>query len=105
MQFKKGAKTGVSLQPEIINTFPIIDKLCAEYNVEAIITSGVEGRHKSGSKHYDGMAIDLRSRHFEGGSMGFECASFCDALRNILGPDYDVVQEDNHIHLEYDPKG
>jgi hypothetical protein len=26
-------------------------------------------------------------------------------LKELLGDDYDVILEDNHIHQEYDPKG
>ena len=30
-----------------------------------VVTSGREGRHKTKSKHYEGLAIDLRGRHLE----------------------------------------
>jgi hypothetical protein len=26
-------------------------------------------------------------------------------IKELLGPDYDVVIENDHIHIEYDPKG
>lgn len=101
MRFKKGVRTFIGIQPEITTRYPLIDRLCAEYEVEAVVTSGVEGRHKSGSKHYDGYAIDLRTREFEGGSMGEVCRSFSERLQAELGNDYFVLQESDHIHLDY----
>ena len=104
MRFKKGALAAQYLREPITSKYPDIQSQCDKYGVEFVITSGVEGRHKSGSKHYDGLAIDMRSREFNGGSMGAECAVFCEELRRDLGLDYDVVQEGNHIHIEYDTK-
>lgn len=104
MKIKPGAKLSNSLQPEILCIFPIIENLCGKYGVEFVITEGVGGRHREDSKHYEGMAIDMRSRDFPDGSTGTVCSSFCHELRELLGSDYDIVMESNHIHIEYDKK-
>ena len=70
----------------------------AEWDV--IITSGTDGVHKKGSKHYVGGALDLRISNIPNGQLSI----YVKALKGRLGPDYDVVLESDHIHCEYDPK-
>lgn len=67
---------------------------------EAVITSTYEGNHSPGSLHYANLAVDIRlpsDREIRG--------VIAIKLKEELGPDYDVVLEANHIHIEYDPKG
>lgn len=65
------------------------------------ITSGTDGKHMEGSKHYTGDALDIRSSVFP----DYDARSlFLIELRNRLGKDYDIVIEKDHIHIEYDPK-
>ena len=63
---------------------------------ELVITSTYEGTHSEGSLHYADLAEDIR-RHKKGQEVR-------DELKNKFGMDYDVVLEDDHIHIEYDPK-
>jgi len=65
---------------------------------EAIITSGRDGRHMANSRHYSGLAIDLRTR-----DILFKAEELVEALKNKLGNNYDIILEYDHIHLEYDP--
>lgn len=70
------------------------------------ITSTTDGKHMEGSKHYTGNAIDVGIRSsstFQFFSKAVQI-SIVAAIKAILGPDYDVVLEDDHIHIEYDPK-
>jgi len=64
---------------------------------EPIITSAMEGNHSAGSFHYIGRALDFRipSTMF---------SHRMKTLREKLGENYDVVVEQTHIHIEYDPK-
>ena len=101
MRFKKGVKTGISLQPEIISIFPLIERLCTEYGFEFVVTSGTEGRHKAYSKHYEGKAIDIRSLDFKDGCLGSDCRSFVEHLQGLLGDDYFVLQEKTHCHVQF----
>ena len=75
----------------------ILDPL--PYGDEAVITSTYEGTHSSGSLHYQNKAVDFRRSSSATLSQGAVIM-----LKTALGPDYDVVLEDTHIHVEYDPK-
>ena len=78
------------------------------------ITSGCEGSkddgvHKPSSLHYPensptllGRAIDLRTFDVPKERL---TNALLPSLRLLLGTDFDVVLEKDHIHLEYDPKG
>ena len=70
-----------------------------KYGAELVITSAKDGKHGPKSLHYEGLALDLRSRDLAGRQV-FVVMD----LKNALGPDYDVVLEADHIHVEYDPK-
>ena len=61
---------------------------------EPIITSTWEGTHGRGSWHAFGRALDFRPPK----------KNVVMKLREKLGKDYDVVDEGNHIHIEFDPK-
>lgn len=68
--------------------------------VPIIITSGTDGKHMTGSKHYTGEAVDIRSRNMTPLQRDY----FVKALQERLGLDYQVIVEKDHIHCEYDPK-
>jgi len=73
-----------------------------KYGIEAVITSGIEGTHKENSKHYQGEAVDLRSREYTE-----EQAVYLMTWIKNRFPSCDVVDERetaSHIHIEYDPK-
>jgi hypothetical protein len=65
-----------------------------------VITSALEGRHKEGSRHYSGYALDLRIWDIPHGHVPMIVSE----LKAALGADYDVVLEADHIHVEFDPK-
>lgn len=70
------------------------------------ITSTTDGKHMEGSKHYTGNAIDVGIRSsstFQFFSKAIQIALVA-AIKAVLGADYDVVLESDHIHVEYDPK-
>lgn len=89
------------LRPEIYNTFPVIDKEFEAIGKIAVITSAEEGKHKRDSLHYEGLAIDLRTFHLKSPQQ----SAMVKSLQKKLGPDYDVVWEKDHIHVEFDPEG
>lgn len=63
---------------------------------ELVITSTYEGTHSEGSLHYANLAIDIRR--------GKDRALAFNEIKRLLGDDYDVVPEGDHVHIEYDPK-
>jgi hypothetical protein len=69
------------------------------------LTSCDDGKHGTPTLHGTGNAVDLRTKDFNG-----DKEQLVRDIKAHLGPDYDVKLEyvgtDNeHIHLEYDPKG
>lgn len=63
-----------------------------------VVTSARDGQHREGSKHYAGKAVDLRVWGLSNPSV------VASDIQEALGPDYDVIFETDHIHIEYDPK-
>lgn len=75
---------------------------------ELVVTSGNDGQHMHGSLHYKGCAADLRTHNIR--DHGFDPDVVVAHLRAALGGDWDVVLEhvgdsNEHIHMEFDPKG
>jgi len=74
-------------------------------NITTTITVGNNGKHMKGSKHYDGNALDIRSK-----DMKPEIKySFLAKVMTRLGIGYEGFIEDEgtaneHFHIEYDPK-
>ena len=73
-----------------------MEYIYAKFHTELVITSGKDGTHGNGSLHYEGKAVDLRTWNV--------LDSLVKQLKAHLGPDYDVVLEKDHCHIEYDPK-
>ena len=62
------------------------------------ITSANDGDHKTRSLHYEGRAFDVRTRNVT------DVFALRDEIQELLGPDYDVILEVDHIHVEHDPR-
>ena len=90
------------LKPEMVLAYNIACEVFGRYSKQAIITCGLDGKHMPGSKHYTGEALDLRTRHLDMRLRPVLAEDYSKAL----GPQYDVVLEDNppHIHVELDIK-
>ena len=87
-------KPGASLegaQPVLLDGLAKLDALWLKHGMELIVTAGTDGKHRVGSLHYLGLAADLRF-------------PLRDEIRAALGPDWDVVWESDHVHVEFDPK-
>jgi len=75
----------------------IVKILAQIWQEDIYVTSTDEGAHLPYSKHYFGEAIDVlpprkdRERKIR-------------RLKERLDEDFDVIDEGNHIHCEYDPK-
>lgn len=98
-------KSGViptSIRPELLLALIVSDGVWAKHGQDLVVTSLNDSTHGNTSLHYAGAAGDLRTRYFPDG-VAFQVA---EDLREALGknPDYDVVLEDDHIHLEWQPK-
>lgn len=75
---------------------------------QVVVTSTMtDGKHGYKSLHYLGFACDIRIWVYDDGHYDFltedqlyEVAIY---LRKELLPGFDVVIEDTHLHIEYDP--
>ena len=104
MKLKPGVRVA-GLRPEILLAVTAAEGIWRHYNGEAVITSGVEGRHRRGSAHFTGRAVDLRTKNIAEGNRPRAAAK----LKEALGAEYDVIHEaigtpGEHVHVEYDPK-
>lgn len=90
---------------EMMQIFGYIEDICKEIEgvrYEVTITSGTDGTHMKGSKHYSGNAIDIRSRDMMNKT---KVARELDRqIKLKYAFKYDVIEEKDHIHIEYDPK-
>ena len=95
-------KPGVILEskPEMEYARRLIARVWESRGFNLTITSGVDGRHSAQSKHYAGLAEDYRTRDVP----VLAVSQMADEIRAVLGRDYDVVIESDHLHVEYDPK-
>lgn len=86
-------------KPEALSGIQKCNEIFRKYGKPCVVTSGAEGKHGLHSHHYKGLAWDLRRRHVPEHEIGSVVAE----IKRVLGPDYQVVLEPNHIHAEYDP--
>lgn len=100
-------KTGVrvhGLRPEMVIVLLVAFQLFElQRGVDTVITSGIDGVHSWGSLHYNGLALDFRTKHIA------DAKAVARDMGDALGADYDVVLEgegtpNEHIHVEFQPK-
>ena len=89
------------LQPEMILAIMVANDVYAQYDIICVITEGTGAKHRRGSLHYVGLAIDLRTRNIPPNLR----EPVAQQIRVALGEEYDVVLESDHIHIEFQPKG
>lgn len=83
------------LHKEMWLALPIIRKVYTNQIAILIITSGLDGKHKNNSLHYEGKAIDLRRWELENAWKAVLI------MQRSLGKNYRVFLERTHIHVEY----
>lgn len=88
------------LRNEALFATTVAQSIFVDEGYDMTITSGTDGSHSRGSKHYCGDAFDLRTRHLASGM----AAKIRDKLAEALGEEFDVILERTHIHVEFDPK-
>jgi hypothetical protein len=106
VKFKVGVN--LSLRPEMARALPLIELAHGDAYLPrgAFITSGDDGDHMDGSKHYEGLAVDLRTRDLTQPEIGRLVAALRKRLNGSAAVDrpYNVVVESDHLHVEYDPQ-
>jgi len=95
-------KPGVRIPPS--SAFSVILTIASatyhEHDADCVLTSGIEGDHGWSSEHFKGDAADFRTRHLT----TEQRKRVRNKISKRLGPDFDVVLEATHLHVEYDPK-
>jgi hypothetical protein len=102
-----GLPDGIGVKPHVIlrglneKMLPVFRKapnIWRKYGKNLVITSGLDGKHCKGSRHYAGLALDLRSLNLKRNAR----AQVRNELAVALGHEFRVLMEDDHIHVEYD---
>jgi len=80
-----------------------VSDVWGRYGYVPTVTSGTDGEHGDDSLHYDGLALDFRTKDL---SPRLKQQMIAD-VRDELGGSYDVVLEfagsaNEHLHIEYD---
>ena len=101
MRVKKGVSFD-GVKDWILFALSVVDRIMRDRETPFVVTSVCDGKHKVGSKHYEGYAFDMRNSVFRDKA---DQDAFVKQLRGELDPmDFDIVVEGDHIHIEYDPK-
>ena len=106
LRFKEGVSIR-GLRDETVLAVVCAYSIFSDYGLDCVVTSGVDGQHSWGSLHYRGDAFDLRIKHItdlEGKRDGSKIDEIVEVLSDALTDDFDVVLEEDHIHVEFQPK-
>jgi len=92
---------------QIVLALIVVDSVLSYFGItRCVVTSVNDGKHSDASWHYKGRAIDIRTKYPQLDGREIELR---DKVRECLGSNFDVVIEDvskenEHLHIEYDPK-
>lgn len=105
LSLKSGVRI-LGLSPEILLGIQIVQSCFEHFGWDCVITSGIEGKHMAGSKHYSGNACDFRVNFIPS---VHDKQELFDKIKESLGKDFDIIWENQgtdseHFHLESDPK-
>lgn len=90
----------VDLTPQLLLALAIANDIYKRHGKELAVTSIDDSIHGSGSLHPSGNAADLRTYYFTAD----EIPQILSELKQALTIDFDVIFENDHFHVEYDPK-
>jgi hypothetical protein len=99
-------KPGVDIRgigTEVSFGLRILEAVLWKHGADCMITTCRDGQHMEGSKHYIGDAVDVRLASRWVTTSNVDIVVLNEARVN-LGDQFDLVLEENHFHLEFDPK-
>lgn len=103
LSVKRGVQLA-GLQTEILLAVVAVERILDTLRLPCVITSGHDTtQHKTDSLHYQGLAVDIRLPSFYNPSPNLN-EHVVESIKQALGEEYDVILEENHIHIEFDPK-
>ena len=95
----KTTVSALGAKPEIIIAILVACEVYGEFGIDMVVTSLTDGKHGAHSHHYKGHAVDL-------GVTGMTAQQRHDCTEEIitrLSAQYQVIDEGDHIHVEFDP--
>lgn len=91
----------LSASREIVDAMSVADQLSLKISgKEIVITSLLDGVHSKGSLHYKGEAFDLRVWIYT----EKQKKALIYQLKKKLGINFDILDEETHLHIEFDKK-
>jgi len=98
-------KRGVNiktLKPQIVLGLQVVNEVYLRHSVkECWITSADDSKHSRQTLHDFGYACDIRIWNIP---EGINRINMVKEIKKYLGKQFDVVLEEDHIHLEFDPR-
>lgn len=108
MRIRPGASIR-GIQPETVIALLVLEPICMRYGFELVLTEATGGKHKEGSLHPVGFAVDTRGKALIGDRREVfvgECRLALGQLLPEHSGEFDFVDEhtaDGHFHTEYQP--
>lgn len=87
----------LGIRPELMLVLIAVQEIEHDLLLEVWVTSFVNGRHRHESSHYLGCAVDVDD-------VGDRNDLLATELESRLPPDYDVINEGSHVHIQFEPK-
>ncbi len=112
MAIELGPKARGVIGPGLSPYLPIISQVFEAFAFDCRITHITDGKHSNGSLHYTGDAIDIVWLPYETLDDGIALDLRNELYLKLNGfpkiasllPDFDIVFEGSHYHIEYQPK-
>jgi len=101
MRLKDNSVSLGGLTSNLLFAIVVAEGVYNSHGVELVITSCNDGKHSTTSLHYAGSAVDIRSRNLPEDITPQEVVG---DIRQRLSIDFDVIEESDHIHIEYQPR-
>lgn len=83
------------LSREVSNALRYIERIAGSLKEDVFVTHGRDGRHGNGTFHYQGDAVDI---------LPLRCATAHQLNTTLSARGIQVLDENDHYHIEYDPK-
>jgi hypothetical protein len=99
LSLKAGVRIA-GMRPEILLAAVAAMEVYNTAGHDLTITACVDRKHATGSLHYAGAAIDIRTRDLPPADVQKVLAQ----IKACVGDDFDVLLETDHIHIEFQPK-
>lgn len=101
MRLKDDSVNIMGLRPELLFAIMVAKEVYLNQGYDLVITSLNDAEHSETSLHYSGCAVDLRTTVINPNEDWDRIAR---QIKRRLNKHYDVINEWNHIHLEFQPR-